>query len=184
MRAQKEQGFSLIEMLVAMVISGVLMLGAMQLIPQLQGLNLKLLAQLQLNEELHQIMMTLEKAIHRAGYCHGQCHGEGLQIDNNGQCILIKWDENSKGRWRESGHEKSDFYGYRLGKTSLEMQRGASHCQGGGWERISDPRVITITRFHVQRVDHIIKLILSGHASAYPSRSVTLEHWVNGMNLS
>ncbi|MFS2225448.1 prepilin peptidase-dependent protein [Pantoea sp. B65] len=176
-------GFSLIEMIIAMAIGGVLLLGAMRLLPQLQGQNRQLLAQLQLDEELQQMMMTLEKALRRAGYCHGQCGGEGLQIAAGGQCVLIQWDENSNGRWEAPGDEESEFYGYRLRNNSLEMQRGVSSCDGGGWERLSDPQSVIVTRFQVQRDSRIIKLTLSAYTPTFPGRIQVLEQWVRGMNL-
>lgn len=179
----KSAGFSLIEMLIAMAVSGVLMLGAMRLLPQLQQQNMQLLAQSRLEEELQQMMMTLEKAVRRAGYCNGDCGGEGWQIADNGQCMLVKWDENSNGRWEDSSHAESELYGYRLRNDSLEMQRGVTRCDGGGWERLSDPGLITVTGFQIERDNRTIKLRLSGYAQAFPARTVTLEQWVSGMNL-
>lgn len=179
----KAAGFSLIEMLIAMAICGVLMLGAARLLPHLQGQNLQLLTRLRLEEELQQLMMTLEKAVRRAGYCNGQCHGEGLQIAASGQCLLIKWDENSNGRWEDGTHAESEFYGYRWRNDSLEMQRGVSSCEGGGWESLSDPRVVIVSFFHAERDNRTVRLRLSGHARANTQHSVTIEQWVNGINL-
>ncbi|RWR01741.1 hypothetical protein ED28_12005 [[Pantoea] beijingensis] len=180
----KEQGFSLVELLVAMAISGTLMLGAAKLLPLLQIQNLQILAGFQLREELQQIMLTLEKAVRRAGYCNGQCGGEGLYIDAaTGSCMLIKWDENSNGKWEGIDHYESEFYGYRIRNASMEMQRGVSRCEGAGWERISDPGFVVITQFTVRREKRLIKLRLAGYAVAFPSQRITIEHWVSGINL-
>ncbi|WP_407704439.1 prepilin peptidase-dependent protein [Winslowiella arboricola] len=179
----KMQGFSLIEMLIAMALSGVLMLGAMRLLPQLQGQNIQLMTQIHLDEELQQLMMTLEKAVRRAGYCNGQCSGEGLQIADSGRCILIRWDENSNGRWEEPAHAESEFYGYRLRNENLEMQRGVSSCEGSGWERLTDPQVVTLTQFYALRDNRTIKLRLGGYHPGMPARAVALEQWTDGMNL-
>lgn len=179
----KNAGFSLTEMLIAMAICGVLMLGAVRLLPQLHGQNLQLLAQLRLEEELQQMMMTLEKAVRRAGYCNGQCSGDGLQIAANGQCLLIKWDENSNGRWEESTHADSEFYGYRWRNDSIEMQRGVTSCDSSGWERLNDPRFVTVSQFQALRDNRTIKLKISGYAQAFPARTVVLEQWINGINL-
>ena len=34
---------------------------------------------------------------------------------------------------------------------ALETLRGASDCRGGGWEKITNPAAIVVTRFSVQR---------------------------------
>lgn len=71
----KTQGFTLLEMLIALAVSSLLMLGAARMLPQLQTQSLRLMLHARLHEELQQIMHTLEKAVRRAGYCHGHCQG-------------------------------------------------------------------------------------------------------------
>lgn len=180
----RADGYSLPEMLFAMALMGVLLSGGMRLLPVLLLQNQQLLSQMQLHEELQQIMFTLEKAVRRAGYCHGQCKGEGLQVSQNGQCMLIKWDENHNGRWEGTGEAQSEYYGYRLRHSALEMQRGVSSCEGRGWERISDPDEIKITLFRIKREGDTIKLQLGGAMTRFASRQIMLEHWVKGINLS
>lgn len=75
----KSQGFTLLETLIALAVSSILMVGAMRTLPQLQSQNLRLMLRAQLYEELQQMMHTLEKAVRRAGYCHGRCQGIGMQ---------------------------------------------------------------------------------------------------------
>ncbi len=41
--------------------------------------------------------------------------------------------------------------GFRLRDGALETLRGASDCRGGGWEKITNPAAIVVTRFSVQR---------------------------------
>ena len=180
----KAQGFTLLEMLMAMAIGSLLMLGAARTLPQLQAQNLRLMMQAQLHEDLQQIMHTLEKAVRRAGYCHGDCRDtaqRGMYISAG--CLLVRWDENSNGDWEAPGREDSEFYGYRLRGSSLEMQRGVTDCQGSGWERLNDPRRVGIRAFQGVKSGRQIKVSLSGFAQRDPGIVRDLEHWLTAENL-
>lgn len=177
----KNGGFSLIEMLIALALSGILMLGAMRLLPLLQQQTLRLQSQVWLRETLQQMVNVLEKAIRRAGYCHGDCQGEALHWQTH--CLLVRWDENSNGRWEGPEREESEWYGYRLREGRLEMQRGVSSCSGGGWESLTDPRIITIDALQIERHQRQFILTLSGYAPAFPTQPVTLTTLINVRNM-
>ena len=71
------RGFSLLEVLIAMAISSVLLLGASRFLPALQLGVLQQMRQQALEEDLWQPLFTVAKHIQRAGYCAGDtCHGE------------------------------------------------------------------------------------------------------------
>lgn len=176
----KTRGFSLPEVLVAMAIGGVLMISVGRFLPLLQRESLALQQRAQLQQELQQIMMTLEKAVRRAGYCKGQCSGNGLTIAAQGQCLLVKWDENSNGKWEAASHHESEAYGYRLRQQQIEMQRGVEHCDGNGWEKLSDPAFLRIENLQIQRNGQLVKMQLSGRAG---QQQATLESWVESENL-
>ncbi|MBD8106948.1 prepilin peptidase-dependent protein [Erwinia persicina] len=180
----KSQGFTLLETLIALAVSSILMVGAMRTLPQLQSQNLRLMLRAQLYEELQQMMHTLEKAVRRAGYCHGRCQGIGMQgIRVASGCLLVRWDENSNGQWEAAGHENSEVWGYRLRASSLEAQRGVTECQGSGWERLNDPRTSGISAFQVIRSGRQVKVMLSGFTYRFPDIRLDLEHWLTAENL-
>ena len=79
-----ERGFSLLEVLIAMVISSILLLSAARFLPALQREILQNTRQLVLEDELWQRMYTVAKHLQRAGYCRGNCIGEGLKISAAG----------------------------------------------------------------------------------------------------
>ena len=174
----KMAGFSLLEMLIAMAISAVLMLSAGRFLPLLLGENLRLQQRVQLREDLQQLMQTLEKAVRRAGYCNGDCGAKGLSISAG--CLLLRWDDNSNGKWEGIAHGESDYYGFRLRQHQLETQRGVDGCGGTGWERLTDPAFLTIEQFRVEQAGTLVKLHLSGRAGGWLE---TLESWVEGENL-
>lgn len=168
----KAAGFSLIEILIAMALSGILMLGALRLLPHLQRQNLQLQSQVRLQEELQQLLSVLEKAIQRAGYCHGSCQGTSLVLQAD--CLLVRWDENSNGRWEGPEHQESEWYGYRLRQQRLEMQRGVASCEGNGWESLSDPATHIVNQRVFTRSQQQVMLTLSGQSLSFPARTVTL----------
>lgn len=175
-----EGGFSLLEMLIAMAISAVLMVSVGRFLPLLLEQNLCVQQRVQLQQELHQLSHTLQKALQRAGYCRGHCHGPALILAAAGSCILLRWDENSNGRWEEAGSSESDYYGYRLRNRQLEMQRGVDNCNGSGWERMTDPAFLTIETFRLERQGTRLILHLAGRAG---SQRVQQDVWIEGMNL-
>lgn len=179
----KQSGFSLVEILVALAISSVLLLSAARMLPQLQLNNLQTLLRFQLQEEVQLMMFTLEKAILRAGYCRGTCTGQALTVGAGGHCLLVRWDENSNGKWEGVTSSESDFYGYRWRDNSLEMQRGVDRCDGSGWERQNDPTAVTIEDFRVTRVDNQLRLVITAFARAFPSVRLTAERWLTAGNL-
>lgn len=180
----KVQGFTLLEMLMSLAIGSLLILGAARTLPQLQRQNLRLMMQAQLHEDMQQIMHTLEKAIRRAGYCHGSC-GRPAQraMDVTSGCLLVRWDENSNGRWEAAGRDDSEIYGYRLRDNSLEMQRGVTDCRGAGWERLNDPRRTGIHAFAVDVGEQQVRVSLGGFSLRWPEISLDLEHWLKAENL-
>ncbi|MGE9551575.1 prepilin peptidase-dependent protein [Erwinia amylovora] len=180
----KQAGFTLLEMLIALAVSGVLMVSTARFLPALQVANLRMLISLQLHEELRLMMGTLEKAVRRAGYCRGQCPGVALTLNQQGNCLLLRWDGNSNGKWEGVENENSDFYGFRLREGNLETQRGVERCDSGGWEKLNDPATVMITAFQAVRAGPQVRLRLSGYALAFPQHPLMLESWVTAVNLS
>lgn len=175
-----QAGFSLLETLIALAISAMLMLSLGRFLPLLLEQNLRLQQRVQLQQELEQIAGMLEKALRRAGYCRGTCSGAPLTLANSGSCVLLRWDENSNGRWEGAGHSDSDYYGYRLRSGQLEMQRGVEACHGSGWERITDPAFMLLERFQVSRQQRYLRLELAARAG---QQQVTLVRVIKGINL-
>ena len=176
----KAAGFSLMEMLLAMALSGILMLGALRLLPHLQRQNLQLQSQVRLREELQQMLNVLEKALRRAGYCHGACQGEPLIIQRT--CLLVRWDENSNGRWEGPEQGESEWYGYRLHNQRLEMQRGVVSCEGSGWESLSDPATISVNELAFTQRQQQVTLTLGGESLRFPNNRITLNSIVRTWN--
>ena len=148
----KEQGFSLLEVLIAMAISSVLLLGAARFLPALQRESLTSTRKLALEDEIWLRVFTVAKHLQRAGYCHGSCTGEGLEIVGQGDCIIVQWDANSNGIWDREPVKESDQIGFRLKEHVLERYavRHPVKVRAGIKSLIRMPSLSTLFRSYVR----------------------------------
>ncbi|MCK6904446.1 prepilin peptidase-dependent protein [Enterobacter pseudoroggenkampii] len=149
----RQRGFSLTEVLIATAMSSLLLISASRFLPGLQRAVLLQSGQRELEEEVWQHLFALGKRLQRAGYCAGNCQGQALVTARLGGCVIVRWDANSNGNWDSSASE-NDSTGFRLESGALETQRGATSCEGKGWEKLTDPDRLVITRFVVSKVEH------------------------------
>ncbi|TNV20829.1 prepilin peptidase-dependent protein [Buttiauxella sp. B2] len=182
-----QQGFTLLETLIAMALSSIVLLGAGRLFPVLQRAVLQQYQKETLQESLWQLAFSLGKQLQRAGYCHGSCQGEGLVLRKEGGCVLLQWDSNSNGRWEPSSHSEPEQMGFRLNSSNLEALRGAATCEGNGWEKVSDPATMVIRKFSVTRLARrslpSLLIIELAAASSKDQSPISLRHIVVGHNL-
>lgn len=186
--ACKEQGFSLLEVLIAMAISSVLLLGAARFLPALQRESLTSTRKLALEDEIWLRVFTVAKHLQRAGYCHGSCTGEGLEIVGQGDCIIVQWDANSNGIWDREPVKESDQIGFRLKEHVLETLRGATSCEGKGWDKVTNPDAIIIDTFQVVRQDvsgfsPVLTVNMRAASKSEPQTVVDASYSVTGFNL-
>ena len=168
----KEQGFSLLEVLIAMAISSVLLLGAARFLPALQRESLTSTRKLALEDEIWLRVFTVAKHLQRAGYCHGSCTGEGLEIVGQGDCIIVQWDANSNGIWDREPVKES----------------GATSCEGKGWDKVTNPDAIIIDTFQVTRQDvsgfsPVLTVNMRAASKSEPQTVVNASYSVTGFNL-
>ena len=151
--SMRQRGFSLIEVLIATAISSLLLVSASRFLPGLQRAVLLQSGQREREEEVWQRLFALGKHLQRAGYCAGNCQGQGLVIGREGSCVIVRWDATSNGNWDNTASE-NDSTGFRLEAGALEMLRGATSCEGKGWEKLTEPDKLVILHFMVRKVEH------------------------------
>ncbi|MCS2169294.1 prepilin peptidase-dependent protein [Scandinavium sp. TWS1a] len=181
-----QQGFSLVEVLIAMTIGSILLLATARFLPALQGAILRQTQQQVLEEEIWQRLFTVSRHLQRAGFCRGACGGEAVLIEN--QCLRVRWDSNLNGVWEDAPAANSDVTGFRLKNGALETLRGATDCNAKGWDKMTDPDFLIVDEFKVQR--HNIsgfspefEVTLSAHLKSRPTVQLNASHSVTGHNL-
>jgi prepilin peptidase dependent protein B len=181
-----QQGFSLVEVLIAMAIGSVLLLTTARFLPALQMATLRQTQRQVMEEEVWQRLLTVSRHIQRAGFCRGACSGEGITLQSG--CVLVRWDGNLNGVWDEAPSANADTTGFRLNDGVLETLRGAMNCTGKGWEKMTDPDFILVDEFSVERLNTAgfapeFAMTLAVHLKSRPGVQVSAHYSVTGHNL-
>ena len=184
----RQQGFSLLETLLAMAIGSVILLAAARFLPALQFAVLQQTRDQTLEDELWQRLYTVARHIQRAGYCNGKCVGQPLAIGRDGSCVMVQWDANSNGRWETSPASDADQTGFRLQNGVLETLRGATSCEGKGWDKMTDPNTVNISHFSIARQQTtgfapVFIISLVGQIKGRETQDVSAAFSVSGFNL-
>ncbi|WP_392559499.1 prepilin-type N-terminal cleavage/methylation domain-containing protein [Orbus mooreae] len=147
-------GFSLFEMLIALVIATLIMGSIMNFYPQFHTTIMRIYLQNTLQEATEQALSGLIKDIHRAGFIANSPHlisHSAIEINAAGNCIVLRYDLTSSGQWRKFAYDpqQSDIFTYRYSKSSFDYQTGVEHCNSTAtrWEKLFDPNEITVKRF-------------------------------------
>lgn len=167
-------GFSLVEMMVATLIGMMLLTGITFIFTHTVKANTETLKSAHLHQELRAIMDILIQDIRRSGYwskavcsvnpnilfpdtvaeyCAGEAGQQNpfdvMAISEDKDCILYNYDATPNGIL-DTVPNKNDIpderFGFRLNAGAVEMRQAGADCDTGGWQDVSDPRSITITR--------------------------------------
>ncbi|WP_038026914.1 prepilin peptidase-dependent protein [Tatumella saanichensis] len=177
-----QQGFSLIEMLLALLICSLLFLSAARFFPWLLNNSARLQQQIVRTQEVRQLLLTLEKYLRRAGYCEQPpCVGPALSISPTGECLLVRLQSRRYVAGGVSGPLINDSYGFRLNNGQIEVRRGADSCVGQGWESLTDPQRLPITALRFQRQGNLLGVEI-GTAND-DKLSFAESYWIRGENL-
>ena len=184
----RQRGFSLAEVLVALAIGSVLLLSTSRFLPALQAALLRQTQSLALEDELWLRALTVAKHLQRAGYCRGVCSGQPLILGREGSCLLAQWDANGNGRWDPASSSAPEQFGFRLHDAALETLRGATSCEGKSWERITEPAMLQVQAFLVERQQRPgfapqLTVTLRAVLTHNPRQSATVQYSVTGYNL-
>ena len=122
-------------------------------------------------------------------------NGEGypeFRVQNGNWQIRFgdgEWDANSNGIWDREPVKESDQIGFRLKEHVLETLRGATSCEGKGWDKVTNPDAIIIDTFQVTRQDvsgfsPVLTVNMHAASKADPQTVVDASYSVTGFNLS
>lgn len=159
-RPYREQGATLVELMISISIGMVTVLGVASLVGMGVGVNGKLMTNSRLSEELKVVISLMERDIRRAGY-----NGATLlrvedpentvsEFSNSitiseytgeaaNSCIIFAYDANEDGTL-DTGTD-SEEYGYRLKDNAIEIRKNGAACDEDGWEDLTDSEVVKVT---------------------------------------
>ncbi len=153
---KSQQGLTLIEMMIAMVI-GLLIVGTVItiFITNVRS-NRDNVAMIRLNQELRGVMTFVSDELKRGGYSNDS--EEDAFIDEfaviGGSCVRYSYDENSDGVLNTTGTDKEHF-GFRLNANVIEWSRdnSAGACDSTSWQGITEDDIADITDFTITSSD-------------------------------
>lgn len=173
----RQQGFSLLEMMLTLALSSIMMVSLSALFPNLIRQHFNTYRQYRLEQTMKQALFKIEKDLRRAGFVKETTISNALtfsrQSDGAGACLIIRYDLNHNGKIESQDHNQSELFGYRLQQGSLEQSRGPSDCSSGSWEKIVDSNEIKVTYFDIETIKseqnktHLI-IRLNGHWQQNP----------------
>lgn len=174
-----QRGFSLAEMLVALLLCSLMFVTAARFFPWLVSRSIQLQQQIVQAQEVRQLVMTLQKYLRRAGYCEqSPCAGPAVTLSSTGECLLIRLQSRRYVAGGVSGPLINDSYGFRLNNAQIEAQRGAESCDSKGWESLNDPQRLPVNALHFQRQGDLLRVDISA------GKPPQVEHyWLRGENL-
>jgi len=161
----KQFGFTLVEMMVAVVINLILFAALITIFVNNLEHYRKEIEINRLYEQLQLAMQLMTGDIRRAGYWSNASSNVGtnqntnpfmvtnstdVSVNNTNNCILFTYDHNNTGSLPAiSSASDDDRYGYRLMNGVLQARPpGASFictASANSWENMTDPNLITIT---------------------------------------
>ena len=154
---RRQQGFSLLEVILAMALSSIMMVSVTSLFPGFIRQYLNSYRLYRVEQAMSVALLNIEKDLRRAGFIKEGRVGNAVSFSqssgNIGSCLIIRYDLNGNGKIEEQESYTSEVFGYRLHQGALEQHRGALHCSGNGWEKITDLSEVEITNLDVEKVN-------------------------------
>ncbi len=191
------QGFSLVELLIAMTLGLFLLGGVLYLFGSLLDMDARLLRRQRLQQELRALITVMVRDIRRSGYwAHAELpRGPNpfatYRILENGHCLLYRYDRNHNGT-----ADADERAGFKLTAGMVRARRKAPSCSGaacgscaaGRWWQLSDPAVVHITRLDFQETAttlrlmndkrlrlHALHITLTGALHHFPAERLALQ---------
>lgn len=169
-------------MLVAMAISSLICIAVMSSIPSIFKEAYRAYFQYQLNREVWQILLNMEKDFRRIGYCSdSDCAGEPIAIsakslsEGRNTCIIFAYDQDLSGKWVDvkSKTTETDFFGYRLNNGKLESNRNVRDCRGTRWQSLFDAKLVTVKKLSFNWLMNIqlLEVVMSVETKLLPRQA-------------
>lgn len=211
-KSTNSSGFSLTEMMVALLIGSLLVGSSITILSSTSRHNHQTVSAIRLNQDLQGILEIISNDLRRAGYWSLAANdiesdsnnnpymttATDLKINNN--CVLFSYDANNDGTLANLNSSNDERYGYRLRNNSVQARpsSGEFNCNStsNDWESITDPASIVITQlnFTLSNVAvpttngsgtiniRNVDIAISGYHADTPQLTKTLTHHVRLRN--
>ncbi|MEI9533759.1 prepilin peptidase-dependent protein [Moellerella wisconsensis] len=174
-----QQGFTLLETLIALSISSLVCLAIVQTYPMFVANISQYFIHYQIDRDAKRVLLNIEKDFRRIGYClGGKCVGEAITLgakqgEAQHSCILFAYDQDNSGLWAKPNKQHSNYFAYRLNNHRLESARGADSCNIDMWASLFDPLLINVQRFTLdwQPTSRLLHLNISLVSVRFPTKS-------------
>ncbi len=156
MRAHRERGFTMVEVLVGMTIGLVVIAAALALLVNRIQVHRAALLQSRLMQDLRVAANVVSRDLRRAGYWHDAAAGvaapgAGAALANPYAAVTLESAPSDAVSFRYSrdaiedhGIDANEQFGFRLRRGTLEMLLGA-----GNWQALTDSTTLVITAFSI-----------------------------------
>lgn len=185
-----QDGFTLVELLVALLISAILITGLVSIYFSVVQHGGRILNANRLYEQMSAAMELMSGDIRRAGYWSqaSSDYQQGtnsnpfmapstrLSVNGSNDCILLTFDNNGDGVLSSVNSGTDDeHYGYRLSGNAVQARptSAAFNCTAASsaWENITDPKILTITGLTFTVTQKTVNL-----GSTWPTGMLTLTY--------
>lgn len=158
----KHHGITLVEMLIALAISSLLLVGFTTFYALAVYNNKHSLEVVRLDQELYLAMNVMENDIRRAGYwANAEADiGTGdltnpfmqtatdLQIGGSNNCLLLSYDKDDDQSLPSLGDSSDERYGFRLNNSAIQYRVSSADFSCGssnGWQDLTDTNIINVS---------------------------------------
>jgi len=161
-------GTTLVELMISMAIGFASLTAMASLVGHGIGLNSQLMAKSRLDEELYAIVELLLNDIKRAGFdanvsqvlsdpTYVSPFASSVVVSNHpaesiNSCLMFAYDRNKNGLLDTVSSNEN--YGYRLRDKAIEIRIDGLGCGQNGWQDLSDPQVVKVTKLEFKRYSH------------------------------
>lgn len=185
-RLRCQRGMSLLSLMLALFLGALVLSAALRLVSELRRQGLVALRQQQRMDEAEGLLARLEKDLRRSGFCTPPCRRPALPVqigaiggEAAASCVLLGYDLDGDG-----AVAADEQFGWRLRQGALETRRGASACEGSGWERVSDERRWRIDALRFSRRAAAFQVSLTLAERRYPDAPLVWQVWLTAPNLA
>lgn len=158
---KKNNGFSLIELMISMAVGIVLTSGAISMFTGSLKHSNEFVSLTKLDQELQGIMDLIAKEVRRTGYDGDSSTGNdtdfGVNINSTASCLLYSYDNNNSGTVGQL--DSNEQYGIRFSGNQIFFGSSVTGCAGGGWNSINDPNAVQISNLTFAQNDLCLNLV-------------------------